>query len=125
MTRSIAEVSPHADLVSMNPCTVQRRTELERYWKRGAYRPPYLWSVLRVLLEAERHVSADPLGGGRARGPHNCGTCDREIVDAIRDYSLTADRSRLVEAMAIPCGCKKEWEFVLENERPYCMPLTR
>ena len=68
---------------------------------------------------------SDPLGGGRHRGPHNCGECDREIVDAIRDYSLTADRSRLVEAMAIPCDCKKEWEFVIGNERPYFMPLTR
>ncbi len=125
MERSIAEVSPHADLVSMNPCTVQRRTEVEWYWQRRAYRPPYLWSVLKILLDADRHVSSDPLGGGRHRGPHNCGECDREIVDAIRDYSLTADRSRLVEAMAIPCDCKKEWEFVLENERPYCMPLTR
>jgi radical SAM enzyme (TIGR01210 family) len=125
MNRSIAEVSPHADLISMNPCTVQRRTELEWYWQRRAYRPPYLWSVLSILLDAGRHVTADPLGGGRSRGPHNCGACDREIVDAIREYSLTADRTRLVEAMAIPCDCKKEWEFVLGNERPYCMPLTR
>lgn len=125
MTRSIAEVSPHADLISMNPCTVQRRTELEWYWKRHAYRPPYLWSVLAILLEAGRHVSADPLGGGRARGPHNCVTCDREIVDAIREYSLSADRSRLVEAMATPCDCKEEWKFVLQHEQSYCMPLTR
>jgi radical SAM enzyme (TIGR01210 family) len=125
MERSIADVSPHADLISMNPCTVQRRTELEWYWQRRAYRPPYLWSVLQILLDADRHVSSDPLGGGRLRGPHNCGECDREIVEAIRDYSLNADRSRLVEAMAIPCDCKREWVFVLENERPYCMPLTR
>ncbi len=125
MQRSIADVAPHADLVSMNPCTVQRRTELERYWQRRAYRPPYLWSVVKILLEAEPHVTADPLGGGRHRGPHNCGECDHELVDAIRDYSLTADRSRLVEAFALPCDCKREWEFVLENERPYSMPLTR
>lgn len=125
MKRSIAEVSPHADLVSMNPATVQRKTELERYWRQRAYRPPYLWSVLKILLDAHRHVTADPLGGGRLRGPHNCGECDREIVAAIRDYSLSADRSRLVEAMAIPCACKEEWTFVLDGERSYCMPLTR
>lgn len=125
MQRSIAEVSPHADLISMNPCTVQRRTDLEWYWQRRAYRPPYLWSVVKILLEADRHVTADPLGGGRHRGPHNCGSCDHELVDAIRDYSLNANRSRLVEAMALPCECRKEWEFVLESERPYCMPLTR
>ena len=125
MERSITDVSPHADLISMNPCTVQRNTELERHWRQGAYRPPYFWSVLSILLGAQRHVSADPLGGGRRRGPHNCGACDREIVDAIRSYSLEADRSRLVEAMAIPCDCKREWEFVLEHERPYCLPLTR
>jgi hypothetical protein len=23
------------------------------------------------------------------------------------------------------CPCKAEWEYVLENEQPYAMPLTR
>jgi len=125
MKSSFADTIPHAEMLSMNPCTVQRNTELEFYWKRGAYRPPYLWSVLTLLAAAPVHVTCDPLGGGQKRGPHNCGTCDYEIVKGIRDYSLTGDRDLIRALLDIACGCKKEWEFVLSREKPYCMPLTQ
>jgi hypothetical protein len=112
-------------MISMNPCTVQRNTELEYYWKRGAYRPPYLWSVLTLLADAPFHMTCDPLGGGQKRGPHNCGKCDYDIVRGIRDYSLTADRDLIGALLDISCSCKQEWDFVLAEEKPYCMPLTR
>ena len=125
MQTSIQDVSTQADLISMNPCTVQRNTELEFYWKRGAYRPPYLWSVLKILKDAPLHITCDPLGGGQKRGPHNCGKCDYDIVKGIRDYSLNADRDLIGALLDIDCGCRNEWEYVLAEERPYCMPLTR
>jgi radical SAM enzyme (TIGR01210 family) len=125
MHRSIREAAPWSDMISMNLCTVQSRTEVERYWKQGAYRPPYLWSVIAVLLDAGPHVLCDPVGGGSVRGPHNCGTCDHEIIGALADYSLTADRSLLRAVAETDCTCKKEWEFVCSREKPYCMPLTR
>jgi radical SAM enzyme (TIGR01210 family) len=125
MKRSFADTLPYAEMFSMNPCTVQRNTELEYYWKRGAYRPPYLWSVLSLLAAAPVHVTCDPLGGGQRRGPHNCGTCDYEIVKGIRDYSLNGDRDLIAALLEIPCNCKPEWEFVLAEETPYGMPLTR
>jgi hypothetical protein len=125
MEQSIHDISGMVDIVSMNPCTVQKQTELEYYWKRGAYRPPYLWSVLAVLLSAQVPVRCDPLGGGRARGPHNCGTCDYEIVRGIREYDLTADRRILIDIFENGCECKEEWESILSLEKPFCMPLTR
>ena len=125
MRDSIRDAVEHAELISMNPCTVQRNTELERYWKRGAYRPPYLWSVLELLKEAPVHVACDPLGGGQKRGPHNCRNCDYEIVKGIRDYSLNADRELIKVLMEKDCGCRAEWEYVLSAERPYAMPLSR
>jgi hypothetical protein len=125
MERSIRALEGIADAVSMNPCTVQKNTELEYYWQRGAYRPPYLWSVLSVLLSSPYPVTCDPVGGGRSRGPHNCGECDREIVDAVRNYSLTANRSPLSVVFEKECACREEWEFVLAHERPYSLPLTR
>lgn len=125
METSLRDVLPYADLFSMNPCTVQRNTELEYYWKRGAYRPPYLWSVLTLLAKAPVHITCDPLGGGQKRGPHNCGSCDYEIVRGIRDYSLNGDRDLIGALLDTECHCRAEWEYVLENEKPYCMPLTR
>ena len=125
MERSIRALEGIADAVSMNPCTVQKNTELEYYWQRGAYRPPYLWSVLSVLLSSPYPVTCDPVGGGRSRGPHNCGECDRGIVEAIRSYSLTADKSLLSEVFEKECACREEWEFVLDHERSWSLPLTR
>jgi radical SAM enzyme (TIGR01210 family) len=125
MKTSLADTIPYAEMLSVNPCTVQRNTELEYYWKRGAYRPPYLWSVLTLLASAPVHVTCDPLGGGQKRGAHNCGICDFEIVKGIRDFSLNADRALIDALLEIPCVCKQEWEFVLSEEKPYCMPLTR
>ncbi|HUU75380.1 MAG TPA: archaeosine biosynthesis radical SAM protein RaSEA [Methanoregulaceae archaeon] len=125
MMSSISAIAGKVEMISMNPCTVQRNTQLEWYWKQGAYRPPYLWSVLKVLRDAPVHVSCDPVGGGHTRGPHNCRSCDYEIVKGIRDYSLSGDSSLLDGLCDIQCDCKCEWEFVVSDEQPYAMPLTR
>ncbi|MCK9307635.1 MAG: archaeosine biosynthesis radical SAM protein RaSEA [Methanoculleus sp.] len=125
MIRSIKDIASVADSISMNLCTVQSRTEVERLWKQQAYRPPYLWSVLDVLIASPVHILCDPVGGGQMRGPHNCGACDGPIVKGIGDYSLTGDVGLLRALKETECGCKEEWEFVLEQEEPFCMPLTR
>jgi radical SAM enzyme (TIGR01210 family) len=123
--RSVREVRHHAGTISLNPCTVQKGTEVERLWRAGAYRPPYLWSVILALSRAEVPVICDPVGGGTPRGPHNCASCDRSMVRGIEDYSLSGDRSLLEALLALDCRCKREWEFVLREERPWYMPLTR
>ncbi|MFY9801350.1 MAG: archaeosine biosynthesis radical SAM protein RaSEA [Methanoregula sp.] len=125
MKTSITDAAACAEIISMNPCTVQRNTEMEYYWKRGAYRPPYLWSILSLLADAPLHISCDPLGGGQNRGPHNCKKCDYEIVKGIRDYSLNADRDLISTLLDTRCDCREEWEYILSSEKPYCMPLTR
>jgi radical SAM enzyme (TIGR01210 family) len=124
VVRSVRDTGPHADAISLNPCTVQKGTEVERLWRAGAYRPPYLWSVILALSRAKVPVTCDPVGGGTRRGPHNCPSCDGELVRGIRDYSLSADRTLLEALLAMDWGCKEEWEFVLGAERPWCMPLT-
>ena len=130
MQKSIAEVTPYADMISMNLCTVQGKTELEQYWQRGSFRPPYLWSAVKVLLDAEVFVSCDPVGGGFKRGPHNGdkqveGCLDKEIVAAINAYSLSGDKAVLQEVWDAGTNCREEWEFVLENETSWNMPLTK
>lgn len=125
MKSSIHDVLHHTDLISMNPCTVQGHTELEWYWRQGAYRPPYLWSVLSVLDDTPVPITCDPVGGGRKSGPHNCGSCDKVIVQGIRDYSLNGDRELIASLLETECACKEEWHHVLDQEMPFCMPLTR
>jgi len=125
MNASIEECTHLSDIISMNLCTVQKGTLLEKYWRRMAYRPPYLWSVLSVLRSAKQYILCDPVGGGSLRGPHNCGKCDPDIVRGIRDYSLTKDKTLLDTLFECDCQCKREWQWVVANEMPYCMPFTR
>ena len=125
MTTSVRDILPYTDLISMNPCSVQRHTLVERLWKQGSYRPPYLWSVAKVMAESPAHITCDPLGGGQKRGAHNCGTCDQMILDAIREYNLNGDQELMRSVVDIHCECKTEWEYVMEHEQPYVMPLTR
>lgn len=125
MITSIEESTQWSENISMNVCTVQGGTMLEKYWRQRAYRPPYLWSVLYVLRSVKTHVICDPVGGGFSRGPHNCGKCDFDIVRGIREYSLTTDKALLDTLLESDCYCKREWQWVIENEMPYGMPLTR
>jgi radical SAM enzyme (TIGR01210 family) len=124
MITSVNEAWRWSDLISMNLCTVQSATPVEWFWRNGAYRPPYLWSVLTVLAALDRPIACDPVGGGTRRGPHNCGSCDSVLVEGIRSYSLTGDRNLVDALLRVECGCREEWRYVLENEMPFCLPLT-
>lgn len=105
--------------VSLNPVNVQNDTLVEKLWNRRKFRPPWLWSVLEVLREASKEsdgwmrIVCDPVAGGKIRGPHNCGKCDNEIIQAIREYSLNQDTSVLSRPT---CGCIHQWEHVLRHE---------
>ena len=85
---------PHADVLSLNLCNVQRNTLVERMWQRGEFRPPWLWSALEVLKSVPGPIVCDPVGAGTRRGPHNCGECDESIASAIRDHALFQDLGR-------------------------------
>ena len=125
MISSVRDILPYTDLISLNTCSIQRNTIVEHLWRQGSYRPPYLWSVVQVLAESPVHITCDTLGGGQKRGAHNCGSCDQMILDAIKEYNLNGDQELIKSVSEMSCRCKKEWEFVMEHEQPYALPLTR
>jgi radical SAM enzyme (TIGR01210 family) len=94
----------------VNPVNVQRDTVVDMLWRRGNYRPPWLWSLLEVLRRGKEgtttRVMSSPSGGGTARGVHNCDRCDRKILDAVQRFSFSQDIDDLVVA---ECGCRQEW----------------
>ena len=123
--RSGHEADPHSDTISFNPVNVQSRTIVDRLFRRGEYRPPWLWSVVEVLertRDLEAHVKSHPTAGGMARGAHNCGTCDRKVIDAIEEFSLGLRR----DFDDLACECKDVWqsytdaqEFMLTPSDPF------
>ena len=111
------QAAPHCDMLSINPCNVQNRTLVERLWRRGLYRSPWLWSVAEVLLRVSAGTStpvrSNPVGAGQERGAHNCRRCDQAVADAIEAFSLQRDPTLLPGAA---CPCREEWLDILELE---------
>jgi len=112
---SIKIASPLSDVISVNPMNIQNFTVVEKLWKKNLYRPPWLWSLLEVLKNADsdvRVISA-PSGGGSRRGVHNCRKCDKDILAKVDEFSLNQDASVLE---GLNCGCKDKWLDYLDVE---------
>jgi len=108
--RTVQDVGPHVETVSINPSNVQRSTVMELLWNRGNYRPPWLWSLVEVLKGASGlgcRVMSKPTGAGTLRGAHNCGTCDEAILEAVGKFSQSGDYSLLDH---LDCGCRDVWK---------------
>jgi archaeosine synthase beta-subunit len=121
--QSVRDATPHADTISLNLCNVQKGTLVERLWKKGLYRPPWLWTAVEVLKRTQEAatVICDPVGGGSRRGPHNCGKCDREVIAEIKEFSLYHNSASFTAS----CTDQVLWEFVLEFEEfSYGAPLV-
>ena len=105
-----------SDEISINPVNVQRGTLAERLWKRGEYRPPWIWSLVEVLKRCSGKTRArlisSPSGGGTKRGTNNCGECDRRVLDAISLFSLSQNRDDL----NVECECISSWKRYIEKE---------
>jgi radical SAM enzyme (TIGR01210 family) len=112
---SIKFSSRFSDSISINPVNVQRDTLVESLFRRGDYRPPWLWSLVEVLKEGrlatEGRVFSSPSGAGTPRGVPNCGKCDAEVIAAIERFSFSQE---LRELEGLDCECKARWRAQLE-----------
>ena len=109
------DADPYSDTISFNPVNVQSHTLVDRLFRRGEYRPPWLWSVVEVLErthDLKAHVKSHPTAGGMARGAHNCGTCDRAVVNAIEEFSLGLRK----DFEDLRCDCKAVWSAYREAQ---------
>jgi len=118
VARSVAEASPRFDAISINPVHIQNGTVVEWLYRRGRYRPPWLWSVVDALLRgAERRgatrLVSFPTAGGLPRGPHNCGSCDAGVLAAIEEASLSQEFGPLKD---LECACRATWATSRELE---------
>ena len=114
---SVRFADEFSDEISINPANVQRYTVMERMWRKGEYRPPWLWSLAEVMRmcagSTKARLMSSPSGGGSQRGAHNCGKCDRDILDAIERFSFSQD---IKEIGGLSCGCRDTWMQVMDAE---------
>ncbi len=114
--QSIIFASKYSEVISLNPMNIQSNTLVEYLWKRGEYRAPWLWSVVEVLKRTAgigKDVISYPTAGGTKRGAHNCGKCDKKVLEAIYDFSLTQNSSKL---NGVSCECRERWKKLIEYE---------
>jgi radical SAM enzyme (TIGR01210 family) len=111
--QSILDSADLADAFSLNACNVQKGTLVEELQRSGSYRPPWIWTVRHVLLNAHREIGSDidiicdTVAYGTRRGPHNCRRCDKKARAIINDFSLSQDP---VSLDALDCRCRRGWE---------------
>lgn len=107
----------YSDEISINPLNIQRGTYVERLWKKGDFRSPWIWSLIEVMKRLSGTVGAriisSPSGGGSQRGVHNCGKCDEAALSAIERFSFSQD----VSDLDAECECKLTWEQYLRAEK--------
>ena len=46
------------------------------------------------------------------RGVHNCGECDKALLDAIERFSFSQDPKDL----DVTCGCRERWKAYMRSE---------
>ncbi|MCI4342267.1 MAG: archaeosine biosynthesis radical SAM protein RaSEA [Thermoplasmata archaeon] len=115
---SVERASPHFETLSVNPVHIQNGTVVERLFRSGRYRPPWLWSVREVLqrgaaVRGSSRLVSFPTAGGLTRGPHNCGECDRRLLRWIEEGSLD---QRFDAALEPDCACRQTWSRQRELE---------
>ena len=108
------------DTISINAVSIHRGTFLSVLFEKNQYRPPWLWSIIHICKELKSkypkiRIIFDVVAGGNIRGAHNCGECDKELLEQIKNFTLSQDIQAFEKA--IHCSCKEEWKGSLLHEK--------
>ncbi|MFX0065019.1 MAG: hypothetical protein ACFFC7_22820, partial [Candidatus Hermodarchaeota archaeon] len=95
----------------------QKGTLVKKLFRRGQYRPPWLWTALESLknnLQKFPHIKilCEPTGVGKLHGPRNCGKCDKAVAQIIKEISLY----QKINVEEPSCECKDIWREVINLE---------
>lgn len=108
------------DTVSINSISIHRGTLLAQLFEKNQYRTPWIWSLVHLCKSIKQNfpklrVICDIVSGGNDRGAHNCGSCDKPLLEKISHFSLSQDIEIL--SNLDECSCIKEWEGYLLAEK--------
>ena len=103
-----------ADIVSLEPISVQKNTLIHLLYSIGDYRPPWIWSVLKVITQVHE-LGLVRIGGFEFFPPpevctHNCPVCNEYCINAIDQYNATNNINIIKDALGFDCtNCKAKW----------------
>ena len=101
------------DRLSFCPATIHAGTVIERFWRQGAYQPPWIWSCIEIINTVRDEIKLpallDTSGFGSRRGPYNCKKCSKDLKHMIIANNLTQTK------IDYDCECKSEWMADVKN----------
>lgn len=103
------------DEVAFESAFIQKGTLMEKLYREGKFKPPWLWSIIEVVKRTN-HLGAIHLGGFEDQPPPiaiplNCLQCSEKITKALQIYRETNNIKILNN---LYCSCKKEWQEVVK-----------
>ena len=106
----------NSDEVALESAFIQKGTIMEKLYNENKFRPPWLWSIIKVI-EKTRHLGLVRLGGFEDEPPpiaipQNCLQCSKNVQEAMQKYRETYDLDNL---KYLDCQCKKEWLKLLKR----------
>nr|VFK30014.1 MAG: hypothetical protein BECKMB1821I_GA0114274_101313 [Candidatus Kentron sp. MB]VFK75018.1 MAG: hypothetical protein BECKMB1821H_GA0114242_101414 [Candidatus Kentron sp. MB] len=115
------------DAVCLEPFSVAPHTVTEILYEHGSYKPPWLWSVIKVI-KATFQKGQIRIGGFQfeplpAILPENCTRCNDKVLLSFSEYNRTFDLTHL---NSLNCDCYQDFseevnglEKTIENEKLY------
>ncbi len=99
-----------SDEVSLSSAFIQEGTKMADFYKRGEFKPPWLWSIIDVVRQTA-HLGPVRIGSFEDEPPpiaipHNCDKCSLKTERALHEYNLTRDINVFDD---LSCECQKQW----------------
>jgi radical SAM enzyme (TIGR01210 family) len=105
------------DAIDCEATTIEKNTVVELLYAVGAYRSPWLWTIIEILrksneiLDYPLYLSPFRYIVPSLEDPHNCPRCTHFVRSALLDgYSRTFSLDAL---STLNCSCKEEWRSEL------------
>jgi len=114
--------------IDLEVTTVQKNTVVHQLWMKNFYRPPWLWSIIEILLQCKSkhydnlHFYISPWEYSiesldRAR---NCGECDKKVKESISLYNQHFDIT-VFKDLECP-SCKESWKKTVQEKNILTIP---
>lgn len=102
--------------VTLEAALVQRGTKMEEVYRKGDFRPPWLWSIIEVL-KATYQLGMVNVGDFTDEPPpvaipHNCDKCSLKIANLFNKYK---ESHKIDTFNDIDCDCKSIWRESLDK----------
>ena len=106
-----------SDEVAFQAAFVQEQTKMEKLYKLGKYRPPWLWSVIEIL---QKTYPMGPFTLGMFEDdptpiaiPKNCDKCSPLIYSLLKEFN----KNHNIDLFdGLQCECRHDWEVQLSSK---------